>query len=89
MKRIPKRIETRDTVRKRRLSSCRRHGVPALLTHETAALVLSIISAQRQNGLRLDQIHWQHHCRDSAVAQVVTRQLARSDTITEESSRWN
>lgn len=58
--------------------------VPALTTAEAAAIVLRRIRAEQSAGFSLDQIDWQGYCRDSAVVQMVTQQLANSAPITEE-----
>ena len=65
----------------------RRTGrVPALTTLEAAALVMAIIEARRRDGLSLDQIGWQGYCRDSAVMQLVTKQLTSRVLTTEKVS---
>ena len=76
-------ISTRDSFRKGKTRFHATRHVPALSTQEAAALVMGVIEAQLQDGGSLEQIGWQRFCRDSAVVQVVTQQLAH---ITEEVS---
>ena len=58
--------------------------VPALSTQEAADLVISIIDARLDDGWPLDQIDWPKYCRDSAVVQVVTQQLAQRNPALKE-----
>ena len=50
-------------------------STPALSTQDAATLVLGVIEARLHDGWSLDQIGWPKFCRDTAVVQVVTRQL--------------
>ena len=71
-------VSTRYANRRRRLPRhLSRQGAPALLTVESATLVMQIINARLRDGLSLDQINWQSYCRDSAVRQVVSQQLTQ------------
>ena len=83
MPRVQNGISTRDSCRKGNPPLHATRHVPALSTQEAAALVLGVIKTQLQDGRSLEQIGWQRYCRDSAVVQVVTQQLAY---ITEEVS---
>jgi hypothetical protein len=83
MPRVQRDISTRDSCRKGKTPLHATRHVPALSTQEAAALVMGVIEAQIQDGWSLEQISWQRYCRDSAVVQVVTQQLAY---ITEEVS---
>jgi hypothetical protein len=74
----------RYTLRKRRLRHHHTRCVPALSTQEAAALVMGVIEAQLQDGWSLEQIGWQGFCRDTAMVEVVTRQLEHHAPITEE-----
>ena len=84
MQSLPKSIEARYTSRKRRLPHSRMQRVPALSTEEVAALVMGVIEARLEDGWSLEQVGWQGLCRDTAVVQVVTRQLEHHARITEE-----
>jgi hypothetical protein len=81
---VTQRIGARYTFRKRRLPQHHTRRVPTLSTQEAAALVMGAIEAQLEDGWPLDQIGWQHYCRDIAVVQVLTRQLEHRAPITEE-----
>ena len=83
MPRVQKSISTRDSFRKGKTPLHATRHVPALSAQEAAALVLGVIETQLQDGWSLEQIGWQRYCRDIAVVQVVTQQLA---PITEEVS---
>lgn len=74
---------TRYCFRKGRIRYRRTGRVPALTTLEAATLVMAIIEARRRDGVSLDQIEWQGYCRDSAVIQLVARQLNSRVLITE------
>lgn len=77
---------TRYSFRKGRIRNRHRGRTPALTTLEAAALVIAIIEAQRRDGLSLGQIRWQGYCRDSAVMQLVAKQLTSHVLITEKVS---
>ena len=76
MESLPKRKLTRYLFRKGDAKPCGRpRSTPALSTQEAAALILGVIEARLHDGWQLDQIGWPKFCRDTAVVQVVTRQL--------------
>jgi hypothetical protein len=76
MQRVQKGISTRDSFRKGKVPFHPTRHVPALSTQEAADLVLGVIETRLSDGWSLEQIGWQRFCRDSAVVQVVTQQLA-------------
>ena len=80
------RLSTRYPFRKGCIRYRREGRVPALTTQEAAALVIGIIEARQRDGCRLDQIGWQGYCRDSAVIQMVAKQLASRILLTEKVS---
>jgi len=76
MKSVSNGKSTRHAYRRGYPHPCGRpRSTPALSTQEAAALVLGVIEARLHDGWSLDQIGWPKFCRDSAVVQVVTRQL--------------
>jgi hypothetical protein len=76
MKSLSNGKSTRYYFRKGYARPCGRpRSTPALSTQEAAALVLGVIEARLHDGWSLDQIGWPKFCRDTAVVQVVTRQL--------------
>ena len=76
MKSVSNGKSTRHDDRKGDARPCGRlRSSPALSTQEAAALVLGVIEARLHDGWSLDQIGWPKFCRDTAVVQVVTRQL--------------
>jgi hypothetical protein len=84
---VPKGKSTRHDFRKGYARPYHRtRRTPPLSTREAAALVVRIIEARRPGGWPLDQIGGQRCCRDSAVVQVFTQQLAPDAFIQEEMS---
>lgn len=84
---VPKGKSTRHSFRKGDVRPHHRtRRTPALSTQEAAARVMRISEARRLDGWPLDQIGWQHYCRDSAVVQVVTPQLEPHTDIQKEVS---
>jgi hypothetical protein len=84
MQRAQTGISTRDLFRKGKTRFHPTRHVPALSTQEAAALVMGVIEARLRDGWSLKQIGWHRFCRDTAVVQVVTRQLEHCATIKEE-----
>lgn len=84
MQRVQKGISARDSFRKGKTPLHPTRNVPALSTQEAADLVMGVIEARLRDGWSLEQIGWHRFCRDTAVVQVVTRQLEHCVTIQEE-----
>ena len=84
MPRVQNGISARDSFRKGKTPLHPTRHVPALSTPEAAALVLGVIEARLRDGWSLEQIGWHRFCRDTAVVQVVTRQLEHCTYITKE-----
>jgi hypothetical protein len=84
MQRVENGISARDSSRKGKTPLHPTRHVPALSTQEAAALVIGVIEARLRDGWSLEKIGWHRFCRDTAVVQVVTRQLEHRATIKEE-----